>query len=364
MNRIVFLSIYIVSCLFLFCLSVNGQAKESFKENDCLVGAYYFDGWAGSNPITNEEWAINAPTHLTKKLSYEYKSRQPVWGWRDDNIKIMERQIKLASSNGIDFFSFCWYWKNDNGRIDTLKIKNHPSIELFKTAGNKHKMRFSLLIANHVGARIKTEKDWLDAVIFWAKHYFNDPQYLKIDGKPVVTIFASGEMNRFIPVIRQYVKEHTNFPDLFIISNKYDKPNSHFDMLSWYNIREREPGHSEKRDYKVLIQYVEKSWAVVGSNFCIAPCVMVNWDCRPWEIKTEGLYYIGRTPDLFRKQLEAAFRFVVKRNQTYRLVMVYAWNELGEGGYLIPTQEDKKAVYLKQVKKAKKRIKHFVISIK
>lgn len=27
MNRIVFLSIYIVSCLFLFCLSVNGLAK-------------------------------------------------------------------------------------------------------------------------------------------------------------------------------------------------------------------------------------------------------------------------------------------------------------------------------------------------
>ena len=346
-----------IFCLFLFCFPENGIAKKPFDGNDCLVGAYYFDGWSGSNHVTDEAWAINAPTHLTKKLVCEYKGRQPVWGWRDDDLKIMERQIKLASNNGIDFFSFCWYWKNDNGRIDTLKIKNHPahtSIELFKKAGNKRKMRFSLLIANHVGARIKTEKDWLDAVDFWVRHYFNDPQYLKIDGKPVVTIFVSEEMNCFIPAMRQYVKEHTNFPDLFIISNKYDKPDSHFDMLSWYNIREREPGYSEERDYKALIQYVEKSWAAVDSNFCIAPCVMVNWDRRPWETKTEGLYYTGRIPDLFRKQLEAAFRFVCKRNRHYRLVMIYAWNELGEGGYLVPTIDDEKAVYLKQVKKAKK----------
>ncbi len=348
---------FIIFFLFIFFLSEEGLAKETFKENNILVGTYYFDGWSGSNPVKDKEWAINAPTHLTKKLACEYKDRQPVWGWRNDNLNIMERQIKLASSNGIDFFSFCWYWKNDNGRIDTTKIINHPShtsIELFKKANNKHCMKFSLLIANHVGARIKTEKDWLDAVSFWTKHYFNDPQYLKIDGKPVITIFISEEVNRFIPSIRQYVKEHTKYPDLFIISNKYNRPDSHFDMFSWYNIREKESGHSEERNYIKLIQYTEKSWTAIDSSFCIAPCVMTNWDSRPWESSTRGLYYTGRTPDLFRKQLEAAFRFVEKRNQPYQLVMIYAWNELGEGGYLVPTLGDKKASYLKQVKKARK----------
>lgn len=33
-----------------------------------LIGAYYFDGWAGTNKVKNEAWAINAPTHLTKNL--------------------------------------------------------------------------------------------------------------------------------------------------------------------------------------------------------------------------------------------------------------------------------------------------------
>lgn len=356
MNCIVFLLIRILFCLFVFCLPEKGLAKKSSKENNLLVGAYYFDGWSGSNSVKNEEWAINAPTHLTKKLACEYKGRQPVWGWRDDNLKIMECQIKLASNNGIDFFSFCWYWKNDNGCIDTLKIKKHSahtSIELFKKARNKHQMKFSLLIANHMGARIKTEEDWLRAVDFWGKHYFNDSQYLKIDGKPVVTIFASStEINKYIPAIREYVRVHTPYKDLFIISNHYDKPDSRFDMLSWYNIRETESGQMEERTYIQLINNAKETWYKTSIKFNVAPCVMVGWDKRPWETTIKGLYYIGRTPNLFKEQLEVALQFICERNIRYRLIMIYAWNELGEGGYLVPTQEDKKATYLKQVKKA------------
>lgn len=33
-----------------------------------------------------------------------------------------------------------------------------------------------------------------------------------------------------------------------------------------------------------------------------------------------------------------------------RLLLIYAWNELGEGGYLVPTKGDPKAQYLKVVK--------------
>lgn len=321
-----------------------------------LVGAYYFDGWAGTNSVKDAAWAADAPTHLTEKLACRYPDRQPVWGWRDDRLEIMERQIELASGNGIDFFSFCWYWKKDNGGIDTAAINRHPlhtGIELFKEAKNKKKMRFSLLVANHQGARIKTEKDWTDAVDFWTGHYFNDPQYLKIDGKPVITVFESVGLNGFIPAIRQYVKSHTPYPDLFIISNNYNRPDSHYDMLSWYNIREAEPGHAEEREYAALMGKVGKAWNAVGTGTCVAPCVMVNWDRRPWETASEGLYYTGRTPELFRKQVEEALRFACARNPRHRVVMIYAWNELGEGGYLVPTQGDREAVYLGQVRKAK-----------
>ena len=35
-----------------------------------------------------------------------------------------------------------------------------------------------------------------------------------------------------------------------------------------------------------------------------------------------------------------------------KIVLVYAWNELGEGGYLVPTKADPSAKKLKEIKKA------------
>ena len=35
-----------------------------------------------------------------------------------------------------------------------------------------------------------------------------------------------------------------------------------------------------------------------------------------------------------------------------RIVLVYAWNELGEGGYICPTKGDADGAYLKAIKAA------------
>jgi hypothetical protein len=80
------------------------------------VGAYYFDGWAGHNRYANsgESWAKNAPTHLTRRFVNEFPEREPIWGWRDDSQEIMEKQITLAAENGVEFFLYCWYWRDSN----------------------------------------------------------------------------------------------------------------------------------------------------------------------------------------------------------------------------------------------------------
>ena len=81
---------------------------QSAKGSDILFGAYYYDGWSGLND-SKESWAIGAPRMLTHKLKFFFSEREPIWGWRDDDVKIMERQIDLASKYGVDFVAFCWY---------------------------------------------------------------------------------------------------------------------------------------------------------------------------------------------------------------------------------------------------------------
>ena len=62
------------------------------------VGAYYFDGWTGQT------------FHITELLQTEFADRKPLWGWKDDTIEIMQKQIDYCADHGIAFWSFCWYY--------------------------------------------------------------------------------------------------------------------------------------------------------------------------------------------------------------------------------------------------------------
>lgn len=184
-----------------------------------MIGAYYFDGWSGKNN-SQELWAQEAPTHLTEKLYNDYNERQPIWGWRNDDLAIMERQIDIASQNGITFFLFCWYWKKDKGEMDIKSIENHAShtsLKLFMKARNKHKMKFALLIANHQGARIEGEDNWLKAMDYMAEIYFQDSQYLKVENKPVVAFFNAKAAAPSLTKMNDYLKAK-NYAGLFSIS--------------------------------------------------------------------------------------------------------------------------------------------------
>lgn len=338
-----------------FIIIFLAATKIYSQETLPLIGTYYFDGWSGSNK-SKEKWAQNMPTHVTQKLLSEYSEREPLWGWRDDSMKIMEKQINLASDNGIDFFSFCWYWSKDKQDIDEQKIHTNPlhtSINLFMKAQNNTKMKFSLMVANHTGAIIKDKEMWLKAIDFWCKHYFSHPQYLKINNCPVISVFQSKDINEYIPELKHYIKQYYQYEGIYIISNNYNKSDSNFDLMSWYNIREKEPGYSLAKNYIELTTNVKRKWKSTTHTH-IAPCIMVNWDKRPWETKKEGIYYINRTPKLFKQQVKDGLNYCYKMNYPHKIIFIYAWNELGEGGYLIPTQGDKKAKYLKMIKQAKK----------
>ena len=215
MKAKIFCLFFLIVLEFIVCPQ-NGWTQDNTIP---MIGAYYFDGWSGKNN-SQELWAQEAPTHLTEKLYNDYNERQPIWGWRNDDLAIMERQIDIASQNGITFFLFCWYWKKDKGEMDIKSIENHAShtsLKLFMKARNKHKMKFALLIANHQGARIEGEDNWLKAMDYMAEIYFQDSQYLKIENKPVVAFFNAKAAAPSLTKMNDYLKAK-NYAGLFSIS--------------------------------------------------------------------------------------------------------------------------------------------------
>lgn len=346
-----------------FCIIVIGC--KSSGDNHCkkaVIGVYYFDGWSGQNKYADDPdnlWAKDAPTHLTKKLAENFSNREPIWGWRDDDLKIMEQQIDLAADNGVDFFLFCWYWSEDKGAINPENIQSnskHTSLELFMKAKNRHRVKYGLLIANHKGFEILGTDNWRRATEYWMQ-YFKDPQYQMVDGKPVVVIFDPKGIDKDGLLEMQNVAIDGGLPGLSVAGCGNRSNTDGFSYRTHYNIV---PGYSagpEEHHYSEIIDATKKEWT--GSDIQpYIPVLTAGWDKRPWEgegglNQKEGWYYPDRSPEQLRSFINDAILWM-DQNPTQttkdKVLLLYAWNELGEGGFLVPTKADQQGEYLRAIK--------------
>jgi hypothetical protein len=353
--------------LLVLLFSITGWTSElnaQISKAKLRVGAYYYDGWCGKNAKDgdpSEPWAKNAPRQLNRRFVEEFSDREPVWGWRDDAQEIMEKQIDLAADNGIEFFLFCWYWRDSNGPINLEAINNapaHTSMNLYLKAKNKNRIKFCLLVANHQGAEIKGTENWGKATEFWMQ-YFRDPQYVKVDGKPFVVIFSPKGIENEDMARMQSVSKEEGLAGLSIAGcgNAADK---NFEYKTHYNMNPGYVAGHEEHKYSELIDAHKKNWIGTEKQPYI-PEVTVGWDKRPWEDKSgkgmggskEGWYFPNRTPKEFKGFLTDAVKWMDEhpaQTTKERYVLIYAWNELGEGGYLVPTKGDPEAKYLQVVK--------------
>ena len=319
------------------------------------VGAYYFDGWAGRHRLADTEaWAKDAPTHLTKRMLDEFPEREPIWGWRDDRPKVVERQIDLAADHGIAFFAFCWYRHPTAEQIrDDPK---HTGLNLFLKAPNKNRMKYCLLIANHEGFLIGSAENWTRAAEGWMP-YFQDKQYVTVDGKPLVIIFNPADGNSEGLAALQAAAKKAGLPGVAVAACGRGDPKLGYAYRTHYNITLGYTGGSQEHRYAELVAAHEKAWSGSAEQPYI-PEVTAGWDKRPWEgpqglNQKPGYYFPDRTPAAFGQFVQSAVDWLDKHpEQTTkeRLVLVYAWNEFGEGGYIAPTKGDPEGRYLKALK--------------
>lgn len=344
-----------VLALMLACPALaHGQPNKP----RAVVGAYYFDGWTGQ---TN---------HITKLLETEFVDRKPVWGWKDDTLEIMQKQIDYCADHGIAFWAFDWYYPETENKQTPL----NNALGLYLKAPNRQRLKFCLLVANHAGFRIGP-KDWDACCGRWIE-LFQEPTHLRVGGQPLLIFFSPEELSRAFSGpsgVRQAFDSlrakaaKAGLPGVAIAActgpggHLADLARSGYTLLTGYNYNLGWLDGGGSKPFRTLIEGNQRIFEQFAKTTPLpyVPVITAGWDRRPWEkgsLPPERMstWYPDRTPKLVEEFVRLGLRWLDEhpdKTLPERLLLIYAWNENGEGGYLTPTEADG-TQYLEAVQRA------------
>ncbi len=288
--------------------------------------------------------------------------RQPAdLGYYDlANPETFAKQIALARRYGIRAFSFYYYWF-DNGRrilerpLETYLAEKHLDFPFCLSWANENwTRRWDGADKDILLQQSYTEEDSL-ALIHDVARYFADPRYLRIDGRPLFSVYRWALLPDPKATARLWRDEcrRMGIGEIYLTaveSFDYATRLSHpmdigCDAMIGF------PPHDLGSPSQVPVQvtnlefrgfvdsYLElalRSATRPGKPFTRFPGVASQWDNTPRR-QNDSYILSGSDPGVFKAWLEQSFDMVRRLNGPgERFVFINAWNEWGEGAYLEP----------------------------
>jgi Glycosyltransferase WbsX len=333
------------------------------------VGAFYFDGWAGDVSGFHFD-GLEHPGPLGF-----FPQRQPLSGWRDNTPQALEAQLRWAHEDGISFFVFDWFHDPDpsNGPVNMahdnyLKLHDHDGVG------------YALAyIGNGPFGVPLTE--WPAVADQWVTKDFLNPNYVRIGGKPLLVVYEINDVaqlwggaagvNEALDILQQAARRH-GLPGVFVVGTHQEPAEyttdcflncgydgdllaQHWDALSKYTFNQDVKPVDGAIPYSQLASAQEAIWSryAAQSAFRFIPSIPAGWDERSSnELVRDSsgvprLFWFVRTPAEIGALLHEAIDWLngnpqmrVEPAPAPPVVLIEAWNELQEGAYVLPTDED------------------------
>ncbi len=370
-------TLIVLALLFVSLSSVHAQQKKQTEKNNYLVAAYIWPS-CHDDPLAHQklwsegigEWEVIKKGN--PRFEGHYQPRQPLWGYEMDNDpKVVEKWIDVATDHGVNVFVYDWYWYEEGPYLESALNDG------FLKAKNNSKMQFYIMWANHdvkhnywnyhrygedTSILWNAKVDWKNYKIIVNRvinQYFKRPNYLKINGEPVFSIFSIeklmesfgnnvDETRKALDYFRDEVKK-AGFPGLHIQWNQgggslmseakakqfqEQVKAMGFNSVAMYNMGGR------VEDYIVYgtnsIKIREQLDAIL--DVPVFPCVSIGWDDTP-RFPAKGIkdvVHFNNTPQSFATLLSKAKRYADAHPEQPKIITINAWNEWVEGSYLLP----------------------------
>ncbi len=312
-------------------------------------------GWTEYEPLKNSRPLY--PGHLFPKY--------PLWGYFNEaDPAWAAREIETAAEFGIDVWMIDWYWHN--GRM----FYHEQLEEGFLKAPNRGKLKFALMWANHhwnnvyparsvaeaatLLPQLHSEEDTLRAIDYCIEHYFHQPNYWRIDGRPVFAIFSLNllletfsrdQLKRVFNQMRQRVAR-AGLGDLHLqashvyAGHEAELKSLGIDSATLYHTFGWTYGGKPaggRTPYGEAAVHTIEMWKETAAKVSVPfyPDCPVGWDDSP-RFGPSAHSVTQRTPDQYERLLRAAQHFSAASKANPPVVFLSAWNEWTEDHVLLP----------------------------
>ena len=339
------------------------------------VAAYIYPGWHPCPerdqgfPPGWSEWDL--VLQAKPRFPGHEQPRVPLQGPYDDSLpETASKQILLARSHGVDVFVYGFFWSRGK------RVFEGALDQGFLGPGRRD-FPFAVMWANRMPRKVLPVKrtrdreihpdrlvytdpdDFLALVRFLAERYFHRPNYFRLGGRVLFSIFDSTFFVRQMGAegARKVIREARRtlagrgFPDLHLMALNPapslipDLRRIGFDSASHYVLLPEWKGEY-LQDYGSLASRRRAEWPGLLREAGIPyfPSVSPGWDATPRGVMHGGRQVkrypwwpvvVGSGPERFRDFLAAAVRFS-RRGGEHALTFIASWNEWSEGHYLEP----------------------------
>ncbi len=348
-------------CIIVFLVGVLGaqtatseiEATET-TETRPIVGAIRWDAWHGD--------ASEVGLIVEQTLAPEHwHSRLPFFGRvvgenavevRGHTQEIMDQEIAYAHAGGLDYWAFVVY-PEDNAL--SLGLKQYLSSE------KKSLINFCLNLQG--GWESRGGPDAWPAKVERYVNYFKASTYQTVlDGRPLVYLYSveglvgAGCFETWKDARAAFdaLREATiaaGLPTPYIVAQGWHPPTlkEQAEKLGLDAIGAYASNAGEKAgSYASLAAHTKRWWdAFKETGMPVVPLATAGWDMRP-RVETpvpwvEGgdieQYHEAPIPEELATHIEQALAWCRAHPETAeaQAVLIYAWNEFDEGGWLCPT---------------------------
>ena len=357
------------------------------KPEGLEVAAYVFPNYHASalhNKIYAPGWTeYNLIRSARPWFEGHQQPRTPLLGELDESLpSTWEVYNRLCKSSGIDVLLWDWYW------YDGKPCLHEALEEGFLEAKNTNDVKFACMWTNHPWYILYPTKqtngqnayppsfdapdfsyeEAFRSLSYIVTRYFNQSNYWKIDGKPVICIWDARRLEqklgqegvrKLFTELREFARKQghagihfhiTGFSSANMKATGYNTVGS-YNPLDWIAGR-FQPNEIELPDYGVAAADVAyKLWPEHHRDFDIpyVPAIGAGWDSTPRYVKpsvrpSKGdrkawpgcTIFVNESPAAFKAFVQSSFAYLNRHPEVPRFVTIACFNEWSEGHYLLP----------------------------